>query len=174
MWLSRCHPLSRACAAVCCQHVLGPRNSSRRGNTGCKCCSVAVAQRFKTPSVMTINAALVAAVALPSSTSSGSSSLLNLWYSNVPQAIRFFTAGNVGTIFFYVFDSLIYKYFVLRAATENWPKLLRRNKESVSFFLAYLSQISAQHLLNAWLVYGMHTIATKERYLKTLRESYAM
>lgn len=100
--------------------------------------------------------------------------MLNLWYSNVPQAIRFFTAGNVGTIFFYVFDSLIYKYFVLRAATENWPKLLRRNKESVSFFLAYLSQISAQHLLNAWLVYGMHTIATKERYLKTLRESYAM
>ena len=133
-----------------------------------------MAQRFKTPSVMTINAALVAAVALPSSTSSGSSSLLNLWYSNVPQAIRFFTAGNVGTIFFYVFDSLIYKYFVLRASTENWPKLLRRNKESVSFFLAYLSQISAQHLLNAWLVYGMHTIATKERYLKTLRESYAM
>ena len=112
--------------------------------------------------------------------------LLEAWYSSVPQFMRFGTAASLGNIFFFAADILIYKHVVTRllplegedsgssAAPIEWlPDLFHRNRESVSFFLAYLVQISIQHLLNAWLVYGLDTISTREKYWSTLGGSYA-
>jgi len=43
---------------------------------------------------------------------------------------------------------------------------------SVSFATAYLLQILLQHVLNAFLVYGPSTIATRSLYLKSLLSTY--
>ena len=114
-----------------------------------------------------------------------STKLLEAWYSSVPQFMRFGTAASLGNIFFFAADVVIYKHVVTKllplegedgAASPpmEWlPDLFHRNRESVSFFLAYLVQISIQHLLNAWLVYGLDTISTKEKYWSTLGGSYA-
>ncbi len=51
--------------------------------------------------------------------------------------------------------------------------ILERNKESISFFLSYLIQILAQHFLNAFFVYGLESISTKERYANTLMLTYS-
>lgn len=99
--------------------------------------------------------------------------------------MRFGTAASLGNVFFFAADVLIYKHVVTKllplegeenaaSAPLEWlPDLFHRNRESVSFFLAYLVQISIQHLLNAWLVYGLDTISTREKYWSTLGGSYA-
>jgi hypothetical protein len=38
----------------------------------------------------------------------------------------------------------------------------------VSFFIGYILQIVSQHLIHAVLVYGLHSINTREKYLQTL------
>jgi hypothetical protein len=126
-----------------------------------------------------------AAAATPScstSTSTISTKLLDAWYSSVPQFVRFGTAASLGNIFFFAADVVMYNHVVTKLlpidgdenAGFSWlPDLFHRNRESVSFFLAYLVQISIQHLLNAWLVYGLDTISTKEKYWSTLGGSYA-
>ena len=140
------------------------------------------------PAIFTPRPALARAAAAntscasSTSTSTISTKLLDAWYSSVPQFMRFGTAASLGNIFFFAADVVMYNHVVTKLlpidgdenAGFSWlPDLFHRNRESVSFFLAYLVQISIQHLLNAWLVYGLDTISTKEKYWSTLGGSYA-
>ncbi len=52
-------------------------------------------------------------------------------------------------------------------------KILEKNKESISFFLSYLIQIFAQHFLNAFFVYGLESISSKDKYVNTLLLTYS-
>ncbi len=51
--------------------------------------------------------------------------------------------------------------------------ILKKNKESISFFFSYLIQIVAQHFLNAFFVYGLESISTREKYVNTLVLTYS-
>jgi hypothetical protein len=54
-----------------------------------------------------------------------------------------------------------------------YKKGLQKNKESISFFISYLIQILAQHFLNAFFVYGLDSIDTKDKYISTLVVTYS-
>lgn len=77
----------------------------------------------------------------------------NLWFSSVPEPIRFITAANLGNIAFFKIDQALYNLVIL-PLSKDMPKLFQRNRETVSFFLAYLIQVGLQHFLNALMVYG--------------------
>lgn len=69
-------------------------------------------------------------------------------------------------------DEALYNLVILKIA-DNMHSFLRKNKETVSFTVSYLAQISIQHWLYAVLVFGRDTINTREKYLKTLKATYA-
>jgi hypothetical protein len=95
-----------------------------------------------------------------------------LWFSSVPEPIRFVTAANLGNIAFFKIDQALYNLVIL-PLSKDMPKFFQRNRETVSFFFAYLIQVGLQHFLNAALVYGIDTIATTEKYLQTLAVTYS-
>lgn len=99
-------------------------------------------------------------------------SLYHQWLENVPEGIRFITAAALGNILFYSIDHTLYQRFLV-PFSSNFPRVVQRNKESVSFFVSYLLQIVFQHSLNALFVYGYDTIASREKYLKTLIMTYS-
>ena len=94
-----------------------------------------------------------------------------LWYK-LPQYPRFLVSGGIGNVFLFFMDEGFYK-LVLKKIQNDLPAFLQKNPESVSFFVAYLAQIVIQHYLHAMLVFGRDSINTKEKYLKTLKATYA-
>jgi len=96
----------------------------------------------------------------------------NLWFNQVPEVVRFITASSLGNVAFFKIDQALYNLIILPFA-KDMPKFLQKNKESVSFFLAYLMQVGLQHFLNAFFVYGLQTIETRDKYLDTLGLTYS-
>lgn len=96
----------------------------------------------------------------------------NLWFSSVPEPIRFITAANLGNIAFFKIDQALYNLVIL-PLSKDMPKLFQRNRETVSFFLAYLIQVGLQHFLNALMVYGLETIETSDKYFQSLALTYS-
>lgn len=107
-------------------------------------------------------------------TTSTSSFLSNETLMQIPEPIRFMIAGLLGNIGFFAIDSTIYKTILLPLASR--PKaspILKRNKETISFFISYLLQVIMQHFLNAIIVYGADTIDTWDKYKETLLLTYS-
>lgn len=98
-------------------------------------------------------------------------SLEKVWYT-LPQYPRFLASGGIGNIFLYYMDEGFLN-LVLEKIPKDLPTFFEQNKESVSFFTAYLAQIVIQHYLHAMLAFGRDTINTREKYLKTLKSTYA-
>mmetsp|Transcript_13491 Transcript_13491/g.28948 ORF Transcript_13491/g.28948 Transcript_13491/m.28948 type:complete len:239 (-) Transcript_13491:3716-4432(-) len=109
-----------------------------------------------------------------------SSVLYATWKQN--SAIRFITSGILGNVVFFGLDKILFPV-ILRVASRlsvstdksvivSGSKWTKKNAASVSFFVAYLLDIALQHFLNAWLVFGLETISTRELYLSSLTTSY--
>ena len=96
----------------------------------------------------------------------------NRWFGSVPEPVRFIVSANLGNIVFFKIDQILYSMVIL-PLSKGMPKMFQRNKETISFFFAYLMQVGVQHFLNAVLVYGLDTIATTEKYLQTLALTYS-
>lgn len=90
--------------------------------------------------------------------------LNKLWY-DVPEPIRFFVSGNLGNICFFGIERIVH---AIICKISSRPPFVEEHKDSISFFLGYILQIVTQHLLHAWLVYGLSTIDTRQKYLSTL------
>lgn len=86
------------------------------------------------------------------------------WFE-LSSPVRFCVSGNFGNLCFYFIERLVYHQLCQIPSLPNW---IEDFKDSVSFAIGYLLQIVTQHLLHAFLVYGLDTINTKEKYLKTL------
>lgn len=80
-----------------------------------------------------------------------------------PEPFRFFVSGNCGNLCLYICDIFI----------GNTLCQYRLIHPAVTFFLAYLLHIPAQHFLHASLVYGMSSINTYSKYITTLLETYS-
>ncbi|CAJ1936293.1 unnamed protein product [Cylindrotheca closterium] len=90
--------------------------------------------------------------------------LYKRWFQ-ISSLIRFSVSGNIGVVCFYIIERMLYAQL---CQIDGLPDILEEYKDSVSYFFGYLLQIFTQHLLNATLVYGLDTIDTREKYLKTL------
>mmetsp|Transcript_19618 Transcript_19618/g.28964 ORF Transcript_19618/g.28964 Transcript_19618/m.28964 type:complete len:233 (-) Transcript_19618:13-711(-) len=101
-----------------------------------------------------------------------SSACSEIWFRVVPEPVRFMTSAGLGNIAFFGIDQVLYKSVVAPLAKDA-PKFYQRNKETISFFFAYLIQVGFQHLLNALFVYGIDTISTAEKYFDTLLLTYS-
>ncbi|GFH59791.1 hypothetical protein CTEN210_16267 [Chaetoceros tenuissimus] len=107
-------------------------------------------------------------------TTSTSPFLSNETLMQIPEPIRFMIAGLFGNVGFFAIDSTIYNTILLPLASR--PKassVLKRNKETISFFISYLIQVVMQHFLNAIIVYGADTIDTWDKYKETLLLTYS-
>lgn len=92
------------------------------------------------------------------------------WYQ-IPEVARFFVSGNLGNMCFFAIERAIHNYITaqeLQQPQSPLPPFVGANADSISFFLGYILQMGTQHLLHAWLVYGLKSINTREKYLKTL------
>ena len=96
----------------------------------------------------------------------------DLWFQHLPEVCRYLAAGCVGNLVFFKIDQALYTSIIL-PLSKDMPKFFQKNKESVSFFLANLIQISLRHFINAVLVFGLHTIVTKDKYMQTLILTYS-
>ena len=83
----------------------------------------------------------------------------DIWM-NIPTYIRFGISAGIGNIIFYFLDQYLYQNVFI-------------GQDTLSFFVAYLSQVFLQHLLNSILVYGFHTIDTWGKYRSTLIATYS-
>lgn len=92
-------------------------------------------------------------------------SLYKSWFIHASEPVRFFVSGTFGNVCFYFLERLV--YFQL-CKLSSLPPFVEDYKDTVSFFIAYVLQIVSQHWLHALLVYGLETIDTREKYLKTL------
>jgi hypothetical protein len=96
--------------------------------------------------------------------------LYKKWFL-ISSLIRFSVSGNLGVICFYVIERFIYHQL---CQISSLPVIIEEYKDSVSYFVGYLIQIVSQHLLNALLVYGLDTIDTREKYIKTLLAQFSV
>lgn len=94
--------------------------------------------------------------------------LYKSWFG-VSRPVRFFVSGNLGSVVFFLLERFIYQVLT---SQEDLPKLVDEYKETISFFWGYALQIVVQHMLHAFLVYGLDTIATREKYIKTLLSQF--
>lgn len=89
----------------------------------------------------------------------------------LPQIVRYFISSNIANIFFFLLERLVSS--VGFQHLHRFPLFVQEHKDSVSFFLAYALQVLPQHLLNAFLVYGIDTINSVEKYIETLLGTYS-
>ena len=95
--------------------------------------------------------------------------LYNQWYQ-LSEISRFFVSGNIGNVCFYFIENFINNQL---CNASSLPPFVKEYKDTVSFFVGYILQIVSQHSLNAFLVYGLETINTREKYIKTLLGQYS-
>jgi len=101
------------------------------------------------------------------------SSMRSYWLEN--SAVRFAASGFIGNAIFFGLDLAflpIIKGASQRQCFVKASKTIATNAESISFFVAYLVDIIVQHFLNALLVFGLDTIATRQMYLSSLTTAY--
>jgi hypothetical protein len=101
-------------------------------------------------------------------------SMRDYWAGN--PAIRFATSGLMGNAIFFGLDKAFLPLIIgasHRPYMVKVSKTIATNAESISFFVAYLVDILVQHFLNAVLVFGLETIATREMYLSSLATAYS-
>lgn len=91
-------------------------------------------------------------------------------YWRLSEPVRFFISGNAGNVVFYYLERVV--SFLLTNYVELSPGV-EEFQDSLSFFIAYILQVVTQHWLHALLVYGLHTIDTREKYFKTLGGVYS-
>jgi hypothetical protein len=91
------------------------------------------------------------------------------WFQ-LSEIARFFVSGNIGNLGFYLIEKTINRQL---CAASSLPEFVEKYKDTFSFFFGYLLQIVVQHSLNACLVYGLDTVNTREKYLKTLLGQYS-
>jgi hypothetical protein len=120
--------------------------------------------------------------------------LYRMWFHGLPQIFRFFVAGNLGNLGFFYMEKVIYKILsqlliylpssssiisgcsgavvadaaVTATRCSSMIIEIEKYQDGISFFSAYLIQIITTHLMYAFLVYGLDTINTYEKYSKTL------
>ena len=95
----------------------------------------------------------------------GSAAELYAKWFQISSLVRFCVSGNLGNLCFYLIERLVYYQLCQIKSLPSW---VEEYKDSVSFAIGYLLQIITQHLLHAFLVYGLDTINTREKYMKTL------
>jgi hypothetical protein len=91
-------------------------------------------------------------------------SIYGQWF-RLSSLVRFFVSGNLGNICFFFIERFLYQFI---STLDRIPEAVESHKDTISFFAGYLLQIVSQHFLHALLVYGMHTINTRQKYFKTL------
>jgi len=100
-------------------------------------------------------------------------SMRSYWAEN--SAIRFATSGLIGNAIFFGLDVAFLPIIIGASQKQCFikaSKTIATNAESISFFVAYLVDIFLQHFLNALLVFGLDTIATRDMYLSSLATAY--
>ncbi len=100
-------------------------------------------------------------------------SMRSYWSENA--AVRFAASGFIGNAIFFGLDIAFLP--IIKGASQKQcfikaSKTIADNAESISFFAAYLVDIIVQHFLNALLVFGLDTIATRQLYLSSLAAAY--
>lgn len=100
-------------------------------------------------------------------------SMRSYWSEN--SAVRFAASGFIGNAIFFGLDLAFLP--IIKGASQKQcfvkvSKTIATNAESISFFAAYLVDIFVQHALNALLVFGLDTIATRQMYLSSLAAAY--
>lgn len=88
-----------------------------------------------------------------------------LWYK-IPQVIRFSASGSLATVCLYFLDEFV------RWSMQTHTDIVPHQLDTMSYFLAYLLHIAAQHALHAFLVYGLETVNTRQKYFNTLIGTY--
>lgn len=88
-----------------------------------------------------------------------------LWFGKVPEIGRYFVSGNLGNLCFFLLEKAVHD---LLCQLSSPSPFVEDYKDTIAFFVAYMLQIITQHLLHAWLVYGLHTINSQEKYFSTL------
>mmetsp|Transcript_15154 Transcript_15154/g.27381 ORF Transcript_15154/g.27381 Transcript_15154/m.27381 type:complete len:336 (+) Transcript_15154:62-1069(+) len=86
------------------------------------------------------------------------------------EPLRFFISGNIGNVIFFYIERLTFSFC---KRSNNLPAFVKEYMDSVSFFFAYVLQVIPQHWLHAYLVYGMDTIDTRQKYFTTLLGCYS-
>ena len=117
--------------------------------------------------------------------------LYRKWFDDISEPVRFLVSGNIGTLFFLLIEKCIHSIlsqFVSSRGNNDIGnngnnnnyyiskiihKFIKSNIDGISFFYAYVLQIATQHYLHALLVYGLSTINTKQKYIKTLKGQYS-
>ena len=100
----------------------------------------------------------------PSLIASAFASVYEQWF-RLSSLVRFFVSGNLGNICFFFIERALYQFI---STIDTIPDFVESYKDTLSFFVGYLLQIVSQHLLHAFLVYGLDTINTRKKYLNTL------
>jgi len=98
--------------------------------------------------------------------------LYHAWMRS-PQIFRFCMAGNLGNLGFFYLEKVIFRFLSHLLGTTSMLSSslmdgIEKYQDGLSFFSAYMVQIVTTHLLYAFLVYGVDTINTYEKYSKTL------
>jgi hypothetical protein len=93
--------------------------------------------------------------------------LYRAWF-HLPQIFRFFVGGNLGNIAFFYTEQFLFDYLSTNPYQLFSLEFLEYGLAGMSFGVAYLLQIVTTHFLFALLVYGLDSIRTPEKYLKTL------
>ena len=101
----------------------------------------------------------------PASTTTNLIQVLYAKWFGLSSLVRFFVSGNLGNVCFFFIERFIYLQL---SNLDTAPQFVEDYCETVSFFVGYLLQILTQHLLHAFLVYGLESIDTREKYFKTL------
>ena len=94
-------------------------------------------------------------------------------WMTLPQIFRFGVAGNLGNLGFFYLEKVIFRllsHFLATTSVLSSALMdgIEKFQDGMSFFSAYVILIVLNHLLYAFLVYGMDTIGTWEKYSKTL------
>jgi hypothetical protein len=103
----------------------------------------------------------------PSETNNRCLKVYQSWF-RLPQVFRFFFSGNLGNVCFFYSEQFIFEYLSSSSLAFLSSDFLEKYQSGVSFFTAYVSQIFVTHLFYAFLVYGLNTINSPEKYMKTL------
>lgn len=91
-------------------------------------------------------------------------------FMKLNEPLRFFISGNIGNVIFFYIERVT---FYLLNKMNGLPPVVQEYIDSVSFFIAYLLQVIPQHWLHAYLVYGLDTIDTRQKYFTTLFGCYS-
>lgn len=106
---------------------------------------------------------------------------LLLSFYRIPQPVRYFIAGNLGNVVFFLVERLLHFGMVQLLPTDStttnnnnkFLDLVAAWADTITFFSAYMLHIPVQHYLYALLVFGLDSINTPSKYWQTLGGTYS-